>query len=258
MRYSGFILLCAATILAQDDKPAELKRAEVRAKLAAKRHEFAAEALKEALAGHKASTVSDAELLVIKLVALDAVVESLRRSIDLEEVKATGRAPNDDIDAPRVGQRDFVHERLDVSLEQAIRKEKAAVVAMKKAKALHVQGMMPRDRLDEFAVEHKFARLARTAASKLKEIRAGFTGGKLSRGVQRSAALVRATAASARVGVRVDVARVRATQLRIALQAGRATPAQVREADAELAHAETALGLAELVVKQLKKNPNAR
>lgn len=58
--------------------------------------------------------VAEDEALAEKLGAERAEAELERSSLDLEEVKASGQAPRDEIYAPRVGGRDFVAERLGI------------------------------------------------------------------------------------------------------------------------------------------------
>jgi hypothetical protein len=69
-----------------------------------------------AQAGNKFSLglVSEDEALVAKLGAERAAADLEKSAVDLQEVKASGRAPCDELYAPLVGERDFVGERLGI------------------------------------------------------------------------------------------------------------------------------------------------
>ena len=152
LRFAALILasalLGAATVVGtvhiQDaaEKKLLLARAAVEVDTARLELDNAEESLQYATRLHERGFVTTADLDEARhrrAVATRKMKTAQRRH---EEVKTTGRQPNERLDAPLVGDRDFVVERLESKLEDA----RAAVVAQQKrvarSKKLHDRGFV--------------------------------------------------------------------------------------------------------------------
>ena len=94
MKRAGLVLLiCAGSLLAKDEKNIELQKAEIRKDLAGRLLKHAEEAAKEAGEAHQDGLLSHTEQQSISLARIEALIAWKRFGLDLEEVKATGRAP---------------------------------------------------------------------------------------------------------------------------------------------------------------------
>ena len=134
--------------------------------LAATRLDLARAEYQEARRRFEAGTVTPESLAATerRVRALEAALKRLQ--IDIEETKATSAPPRNELNAPRVGQRDFVRERLLLDLGAAEQDLAAAEEAAKKARerfeiglesqagVLHAEAAMglARDRMEKVRV----------------------------------------------------------------------------------------------------------
>jgi hypothetical protein len=95
--------------------------------------------------------VAEDEALAAKLGVQRAEADLERSNLDLEEVKASGQAPRDEIYAPRVGGRDFVAERLGI--EKKVLQADLDLRRARTERALQRRvemGLVPKSALSEF------------------------------------------------------------------------------------------------------------
>lgn len=107
---------------------AEENLARTRLALAKAEYEDVKRRFEVGTAGHDSLTAAEQQLH-----AMELAVQRLR--LNLAEIQATSAAPRDDLDAPLIGRRDFVRERLMLQLQMA----QQALVAAEQARAEAVQ-----------------------------------------------------------------------------------------------------------------------
>jgi hypothetical protein len=117
---AGVLLMGVAATKAADlikdswRKKIEVARLETEVKLKNAFLDFKKEALARAETQVSMGLISEDEALVSKL-GVERAASDLKRSlVDLEEVKASGETPRNELYAPAVGGRDFVSERLEI------------------------------------------------------------------------------------------------------------------------------------------------
>ena len=103
-----------------------------------------------------------------------------RRVLDQEEVRASGRAPQDGLAAPRVGGRDFVLLRLDVSLREASERLDEARDRVELTRARVERGVTVEQELRRHETDVAQAVLVQEQLVRQMELRARFLRGELS------------------------------------------------------------------------------
>ena len=89
--------------------------------------------------------IASREAVQVARAQLDALKAALARiALNVEEIRATAQAPRDDLQAPLVGQRDFVAERLQLDLQAAQQGLAAAEQSVADAKKRFDVGLAPR------------------------------------------------------------------------------------------------------------------
>jgi hypothetical protein len=117
---AGVLLLGVAATKAADlikdswRKRIEVARLETEVKIKTAFLELKKERAAQAEGRYSLGLVGEDETLAAKLAADRAAADLERSALDLEEVKASGEAPRDEIYAPLIDGRDFVGERLEI------------------------------------------------------------------------------------------------------------------------------------------------
>jgi outer membrane protein TolC len=169
----------------------------------------------------------------VEVQAMEAALKRL--ALDVEEIQATAKAPRNDLDAPMVGERDFVSERLKLQLAAA----QTGLVAAERQLA-------EAQRRFEVGVASTVARLqaqadvmeARVRLEQLRDtidLRQRAAAGALKSA--EIAAAVRRLELSARhklVAEQVTVARARIEEVRKRVGVGQATELELKRAEVEL------------------------
>jgi hypothetical protein len=94
-------------------------RATLQLKLSQSREQLAGEDLARTEARYSNGLVDEEALLAVRFRLATHQTEVARRTLDVEEVRGSGRAPEDGLAAPLVGGRDYVLLRLEHSLREA-------------------------------------------------------------------------------------------------------------------------------------------
>ena len=136
----AFALGSMATIASTEVQDARQKERLVEAmsaeqRLIQMRYDLAQEALTEARKRFDLGTVGREEVMEAErqVVAVEAAL--LKARLNIEEIRATAAGPRDDLNAPLIGERDFVRARIEaelVSAERALSMEEALLSALKR------------------------------------------------------------------------------------------------------------------------------
>jgi outer membrane protein TolC len=162
--------------------------------------------------------------------------------IDMDEIQATSAAPRNELQAPLVGRRDFVRERLALDLDTAqhalIAAEQALEEATKRVKA----GLVPTAAQLQAEYEVLRARLALQLVQARLEQRQRFMAGlisadEVSRGMQRTESTVQ----QERVRRELEIARARVEDVRRLVGTGVATPIDLKRAELDVLEREAEL-----------------
>jgi hypothetical protein len=153
---AGVLLMGVAAIKAADSikgawrKKIEIAKLETDLKLKRAILEFRKESASKAEKQASLGLIREDEVLTMKLV-VERLAQGIERSdLDLEEVKASGETPRNELYAPAVHGRDFVSERLGIArkvleLDLGSRRERIE----KRLKSMVDLGLTPRDEMDE-------------------------------------------------------------------------------------------------------------
>jgi hypothetical protein len=153
---AGVLLMGVAAITAADSikgawrKKIEIARLETEVKLKSAFLEFKKASASKAETQASAGLIREDDSLAIKLGAERSALDLQRALLDLDEVKASGEIPHNELYAPAVGGRDFVSERMAIErkvLELDLGLRRARLERLTQRFDL---GLVPRDGLDEF------------------------------------------------------------------------------------------------------------
>jgi outer membrane protein TolC len=158
-----------------------------------------------------------------------------RLRIDIDEIQATSAAPRNDLQAPLVGQRDFVRERLALDLEAAQHALIAAEQSLEEAAKRVKVGVAPAAAQMQSEVDVLRTRLALQLVQARLEQRQRFMGGLISADeVSRAMRRTESTAQRKRVQREVEIARARVEEVRRLVGIGVATPIDLKRAELEV------------------------
>jgi hypothetical protein len=151
---AGVLLTGVAAIKAADSikgawrKRIEIAKLETDVKLKSAFLEFKKEAASKAETQASVGMIAEDEFLAMKLGAERSSLDLQRSRLDLDEVKASGEVPRNELYAPAVDGRDFVSERLEIErkvLELDLGLRRARLERLKQRVDL---GLAPQDWLD--------------------------------------------------------------------------------------------------------------
>jgi outer membrane protein TolC len=176
---------------------------------------------------------ADHETLLAAERDLRAMETALARvRLDLEEIKATSAAPRNDLQAPLVGQRDFVRERLTLDLQQAQRQLTAAEQSRTRAdQNMNIGVASPAVLLQaeaEVARARTHLRMVQAALDLRQRVLAGEIGAEQVAATQRRTEL---TLQREQVQREVDLARGRVDEVRRLVSVGMATELELKRTE---------------------------
>ena len=154
---AGVLLLGVAATKAADlikdswRKRIEVARLETEVKIKTAFHGLKKDRAVQAENRYSLGLVSEDEALVAKLGADRAAADLEKSDLDLEEVRASGEAPRDELYAPLVGGRDFVGKRL--AIEKGVLQADLDLRRARSGRALRNRvdlGLVPKSALSEF------------------------------------------------------------------------------------------------------------
>lgn len=198
--------------------------------------------------------VSEDEALTAKLGAERSASDLERSLLDLEEVKASGEAPRDELYAPLIGGRDFVSERLEV--ERKILKSDLDLRRARIERTLRKRidlGVVPKSALDEFQASLTGQEAAIEDLEKRLTLRRRFRAGEISAGeLEIQARMSAAEKELKEARSSIDMIRTRLEDLRAKQAAGLITSEEVKGAQLGLDFAQAKADLAVQQIEILK------
>ncbi len=162
-------------------------------------------------------------------------------TLQLEEVRASGREPQDSLSAPRVGSRDFVTERLRVQLDTSAAAARAGELGLKFARVRMNNGLANNVEVQTAGARFFGVQAALTALQKKMQIRETFLAGRASaaltdlRGLEVDAEQ-RRTTLTREIELATDVIR----DLKARVEIGTMAPIDVAQAEVRLRELELA------------------
>lgn len=198
--------------------------------------------------------VSEDEALTAKLGAERSASDLERSLLDLEEVKASGGAPRDELYAPLIGGRDFISERLEV--EKKILKSDLDLRRARIERTLRKRidlGVVPKSALDEFQASLTGQEAAIEDIEKRLTLRRRFRAGEISAGeLEIQARMSAAEKELKEARSSIDMIRTRLEDLRAKEAAGLVTSEEVKGAQLGLDFAQAKADLAVQQIEILK------
>jgi len=182
---AGVLLMGVAAIKAADSikgawrKRIEVAKLETDVKLKRAFLEFKKESASKAEMQASVGMIREDEYLAMKLGAERAALDLERSLLDLDEVKASGETPRNELYASLVGGRDFVSERLAIErkvLELDLASRRARLERLKQRVDL---GIAPRDWLDESLASTAVQEAAIGDVEKRLDLRKQFIAGAM-------------------------------------------------------------------------------
>jgi hypothetical protein len=171
---------------------------------------------------------------------METALEKLR--LDIAEIRATSAPPRNELDAPVVGARDFVRERLALDLENAQRALVAAERAVEEGRRRIEVGTGSRAALLQAQVEltqarGEMQRLRGLLDMRARALRGEIKGEEMARSVQRITLVLQLE----RAGKELEIARARVEEVRRLVELGMAAPLDFKRAEVELLEREVEL-----------------
>jgi hypothetical protein len=258
---AGVLLLGVAATKAADlikdswRKKIEIARLEMEVKIKTAFLELKKE--RAAQAGNRFSLglVGEDETAVAKLGAVRAAADLEKSALDLEEVKASGQAPRDELYAPLVGGRDFVGERLGIE-----KKVLQADLDLRRARtepALRHRvelGLVPKSALSEFEAALASQEAAIGDIDNRLALRRRFLAGEISAGELEIQTRMSAAEKNLREAQSsIEAVRPRLEDLRAKAAVGLVTPDEVKGMELGLSAAQAKADLARQEIEILKQ-----
>jgi hypothetical protein len=257
---AGIILMGVAASKAADvikdswRKRIEVARLETEVKIKRAFLELKKEKADEAGKRFSLGLVSEDEALTAKLGAERSASDLERSLLDLEEVKASGEAPRDELYAPLLGGRDFVGERLEV--EKKVLKSDLDLRRARIERTLRKRidlGVVPKSALDEFQASLAGQEAAIEEIENRLTLRRRFLAGDISTGeLEIQARMSAAEKELKEARSSIDMIRTRLEDLRAKEAAGLVTGEEVKGAQLGLDFAQAKADLALQQIEILK------
>jgi hypothetical protein len=182
-------------------------------------------------------TVRDAEQ---QLQAMRAAVARIQ--LDMEEIRATSATPRNDLDAPLVGQRDFVKDRLALQLQVAQQALAAAEQAAAQVAERFKVGVAPRTAQLQAEAELAQARAQLQQLKSTLDLRQQYVKGEVK--ADALAAAARQTELKlqlARAQLEMNVTRARVDEIRRQVEVGQASELDLKRSEVELLERQLAM-----------------
>jgi hypothetical protein len=213
----------------------EEQLARLRAQLAEAEYQEARKRFEVGAAGRETLQAAERQLR-----AMQAAVK--RIAIDMEEIRATSVTPRNDLQAPLVGQRDFVRERLALDLETAQQALVAAELGVTEAQKRVEVGIAPRAAALAAEVDLAEARARLQQLQATIDLRQRLLNGEIK--ADETAATLRRlelTLQSGRLRREVELAGLRVEELRRLVEVGTTSQLELKRAEVDLLERRSAL-----------------
>jgi chromosome segregation ATPase len=203
--------------------------------LARVRLDLARTEYQEAQRRFETGTAGRESLLVAERQMRDMEASLARIRLDIEEIRATSAAPRNELQAPVVGQRDFVRERLRLELESSQHALVAAEQAVQQAQSRIEVGVVPLTALLQPESDLAQARARMQLASGLIDLRDRFVRGEIkAEALAVAARRMELTSQQQRAQRELELARRRVEELRSQFEIGRAGALDVKRSEVAL------------------------
>lgn len=180
-------------------------------------------------------TTGRESLLAAERQMRDMEASLARIRLDIEEIRATSAAPRNELQAPVVGQRDFVRERLRLELESSQHAMVAAEQALQQAQSRIDVGVAPPTALLQPQSDLAQARARMQLASGLIDLRDRFVRGEIkTEALAVAARRMELTSQQQRAQRELELARWRVGELRSQFEIGRAGELDVKRSEVAL------------------------
>jgi len=158
-----------------------------------------------------------------------------RLRLDFDEIQISSAAPRNDLQAPLIGKRDFVRERLQLELAQAQRGLAAAEQGLSQVQSRFSVGTAPRAAVLQAETELSQTRAQMEQLRSTVDLRQRFLKGEI-KAEELSSAFrrVELRLQGERLDREVTIARGRVDEVRSLVEIGRATPLELKRAEVEL------------------------
>jgi len=256
----GVLLMGLAAIKAADSvkdawrKRIEVARLETDVKLKRAFLEFKKELASKAETQASLGVIPEDEHFSMKLGAERSALDLERSLVDLDEAKASGEAPRNELYAPAIGGRDFVSERLVIErkvLELDLELRRARLERLKQRVDL---GLYPRDELDEALASTAVEEAALGDIEKRLDLRKRFVAGAMTaEEVEIQDRMTAAERDQREAQATVDSLKKRLESLQAKEAVGMISSTEVQQAQFGLSYAQAQLSLARLEVDVLSK-----
>ena len=247
-------MLLAQELRGVSERKLHLLSAEVHLELAQAEEQDAHDRLSEVQRLHQASAASDESLARAGAELSEARADRGRRALDLLETQETGEPPRRELAAPRVGDRDFVTERLRIELDLATARSVQREQAHARLEALWKAGTVSDDDRERSATDVKVAQARKRVVAQRLELRRAFVAGELQRNrIDVLAMLVEVQAATQIGETRLAAARKKLKRVRARANAGSASSRTVRELQTTVKRLEAVARLEAIRAALLKK-----
>ncbi len=184
--------------------------------------------------------------------ALEAALKRLQ--LDMEEAKATSATPRNELNAPLVGQRDFVRDRLMLDLQAAEQELVAAEQGVRKARERTEIGLAQQATVLQAEAEMALARDRMQKLQIYMELRKKYLQDAIkAEDLVVSVRRAELTVELARAQRDIEAARQRNDVLRKLLESGLVSALEVKRAEVELLEAEVKLQSAQRQLNSLPK-----
>ena len=168
-----------------------------------------------------------------ELRAMETALARLR--LDLEEIQISSTAPRNDLQAPLIGKRDFVRERLQLELAQAQRGLAAAEQGLSQVQSRLDVGMAPPAAVLQAQTELSKTRAQMEQLRSTVDLRQRFLKGEIKAEALSSAfRRMELRLQGERLDRELTIARRRVDEVRSLMEIGRATPLELKRAEVEL------------------------
>ena len=176
----------------------------------------------------------------VELRAMETALARLR--LDLEEIQISSTAPRNDLQAPLIGTRDFVRERLQLELAHALSGLAAAEQGLSQVQGRFDVGTAPRAALLQAQTELSQTRGRIEQLRSTIDLRQRFLKGEIKAEALSSAfRRMELKLQGERLDRELTIARARVDDVRSLVEIGRATPLELKRAEVELLEREVEL-----------------
>ncbi len=181
----GILMTCVAVIKAADyiqdswRKKIEIARAETEIKLREAHFESIRERASRAEMRFSNGLIREEEYRVIQIAAEQAELDLKKSLLNLDEVKASGDVPRNELYAPLVGGRDFVSERLKIEIEMIELDSEQFRTRVERFRQLVEKGLARGDELNQIQAEIAARKVMIDKIQKRLELRKRFVAGEI-------------------------------------------------------------------------------